>query len=260
MSQDKDIIAFLNSGLLEQYLIDSIEEKDRIYVEEMISKHPEVKDSYDQLQDDLSTYAQLHSVNPPEVVENRILTEIKVDTKNNATANWLNIAAMIVTIFALSGFVYLYQANSSLKQEMVETVTNYEDLERSFEFTEAQKLILEERLDFIESADTDKYLLRGYIEEQPLRVIAYHNATLGKAQIEIASLPELDDRHDYQLWADVDGEMMSLAIIDDLLPKTISVETLKNATDLNITIEKSGGSKKASVENLVATVPLRVEP
>lgn len=259
MSKDNNIKDFLNSGLLEQYLVDAIDDNDRIYVENMIAKHQEVKDAYNVLQDDLASYTQVHSSNPPVGLEQRILKELK-GSDAKSTTNWLNIAAMIVTLFALSGFVYLYQANSTLKKEIVESVKDYENLERNYELTETQKITLQERLNFIESPDTDKYLLRGYIDKEPIRVVAYHNAQQGKAQIEIASLPKLDDRHDYQLWADVDGEMISLAVIEDMLPKTISVETLKEATDLNITIEKAGGSKHASVENLVASIPLRVEP
>lgn len=259
MSKDNNIQEFLDSGLLEQYLVDAIDDHNRIYVEEMIEKHHEVRNTYDQLQEDLELFAQINGTNPPEGLEDCILKNLDQKTATSSTTNWLNIAAMIITIFALSGFIYLYQVNNTLKKEMVETVSDYESLERTYELTESQKVILSERLAFIESADTDKYLLRGYIKNEPLRVIAYHNAPQGKAQIEIAALPELDDQNNYQLWADVNGEMISLAIIDDLLPKTISVATLKKATDLNITIEKAGGSKHASVENLVATIPLRVE-
>lgn len=55
-------------------------------------------------------------------------------------------------------------------------------------------------------------------------------------------------------------EMISLTFLDDLKPRTINVEPLKESSDLNITIEKTDGSKVASVENLVSSIPLNARP
>ncbi|MBF4983841.1 anti-sigma factor [Nonlabens mediterrranea] len=262
--ENQHIEEFLQSGLLDRYVIGDTSDGENIEVENMIAQHPEVQSAYNQLQDELYLYANLNAVTPPEYIKEQLLNKVlplKEDELHYGNhENWLSIAAAIVALLALSGLGYLYQQNSGLKQEIVETTTQFENLERDYELNDTQKRILELRLAFIEAGDTEKYLMRGYIKDEPLRVIAYYNQPAGKAQIEIAALPPLEAGQDYQLWADVDGEMVSLAVLNDLKPKTISAEILKKASDLNITIEKAGGSKQASVENLVSSIPLNTIP
>ncbi|MGJ8684910.1 MAG: anti-sigma factor domain-containing protein [Nonlabens sp.] len=261
-NEEKNIKDFLESGLLDQYVIGATNEKDTLAVEYMISRYPEIKTAFQELEEELRLYATMNAEPLPNSLKERVLQELapsSLPTKVNEP-NWLSVAAAIVALVALAGLGYLYNQNSALKEEIVESTFEYEKLEKDYELNDSQKRILEMRLAFIESADTDKYLMRGFINEEPLRVIAYYNQPAGMAQIEIAALPDLKDSQDYQLWADVNGEMKSLAIINDLKPKTISAELLKNASDLNITIEKAGGTKTASVENLVATIPLNKRP
>lgn len=263
MSTEKQHIEdFLESGLLDRYVISATTDKETEQVEQMIDRYEEVTLAYDNLQEELQLLATMNAVQPPQDLKERVLKASAQTPASTTTTgnNWLSIAAAIVSVIALSGLGYLYVQNTGLKREIVESINDYEQLEKDYELNDAQKRILEERLIFIEAADTEKYLMRGYIKEEPLRVIAYYNQPAGKAQIEIASLPMLDDAYDYQLWADVDGEMVSLAVLNDMKPKIISADILKNASDLNITIEKTGGSKHASVENLVSSIPLDVRP
>ncbi|KEZ94076.1 anti-sigma factor [Nonlabens ulvanivorans] len=262
--KNQHIEEFLQSGLLDRYVIGDTSDTENTMVEDMINQHSEVQLAYDKLQEELFLYANTNAITPPDYLKEQVLNKVtprkELEPEYSKHENWLSIAAVIVALLALSGLGYLYQQNTGLKQEIVETTTQFENLERDYELNDTQKRILEMRLAFIEAGDTEKYLMRGYIEEEPLRVIAYYNQPAGKAQIEIAALPELEKGLDYQLWADVDGEMVSLAVLNDLKPKTISAEILKKASDLNITIEKAGGSKHASVENLVSSIPLNTIP
>ena len=260
--ENQHIEEFLQSGLLDRYVIGDTTDAENVEIENMIAQHQEIQTAYDKLQEELFLYAQTNAVTPPFDLKEQIVNKVlkREESVNSNHENWLSIAAVIVALLALSGLGYLYQQNTGLKQEIVETTTQFENLERDYELNDTQKRILEMRLAFIEAGDTEKYLMRGYIKEEPLRVIAYYNQPAGKAQIEIAALPALEKGKDYQLWADVDGEMVSLAVLNDLKPKTISAEILKKASDLNITIEKAGGSKHASVENLVSSIPLNTIP
>lgn len=255
--ENQHIEDFLESGLLDRYVVGATDENESLQVEEMISRHTEVKAAFLKLEEELSIYVSMNAVEPPAHLKENLLKQVRSTAPHKAsTMNWLTMAAAFIALIALAGFAYQYEQNTGLKNEIVETTTQYESLERDYELNDAQKRILEERLIFIEAGDTEKYLMRGYIKEEPLRVIAYYNQPAGKAQIEIAALPTLDKNQDYQLWADVDGEMVSLAVLNDLKPKTISADILKKASDLNITIEKAGGSKYATVEKLVSSIPL----
>ena len=68
-------------------------------------------------------------------------------------------------------------------------------------------------------------------------------------------LPNLPDNQTYQMWSDVDGEMIDMG----LLPNDKELVTLKyidRAESLNITIEPAGGNDHPTVERLISYVTL----
>ena len=67
------------------------------------------------------------------------------------------------------------------------------------------------------------------------------------------NLPALTDDEDYQLWADIDGEMVSVGILKAPKNGPRELNFLKNAESLNITIEPKGGSNHPNVARLVST-------
>jgi hypothetical protein len=69
-------------------------------------------------------------------------------------------------------------------------------------------------------------------------------------------LPDLDAEHDYQMWADVEGEMIDMGVISK--SKTLmAMAYIDHAESLNITIEPAGGNDHPTVARLVTNVHLR---
>ena len=74
--------------------------------------------------------------------------------------------------------------------------------------------------------------------------------------IDVVSLPKLPEEQCYQIWADLQGQMVSLGILNETDRKLINLPYAENALALNITIEPKGGNTVASVENSVAEISL----
>ena len=69
-------------------------------------------------------------------------------------------------------------------------------------------------------------------------------------------LPDLDADHDYQMWADVEGEMINMGVISKD-KKLMAMNYIDHSESLNITIEPAGGNDHPTVERLVTNVYLR---
>ena len=68
-------------------------------------------------------------------------------------------------------------------------------------------------------------------------------------------LDPLDTEHTYQMWADVDGEMINMGLVpaeQDYIP----LRYIDKAESLNITIEPAGGSEHPTVEQLISNIYL----
>ncbi len=73
--------------------------------------------------------------------------------------------------------------------------------------------------------------------------------------INTKQLPEIDKDHDYQMWADVDGEMIDMGVINKG-QSLMAMNYIENAESLNITIEPAGGNDHPTVERLISNVYL----
>ena len=71
--------------------------------------------------------------------------------------------------------------------------------------------------------------------------------------LDAEGLPELDADHDYQLWADVEGEMIDMGVIAANDPTQV-MNYIPMAESMNITIEPKGGSDHPTVSNLIASI------
>ncbi|MEN1785080.1 MAG: RNA polymerase subunit sigma-70, partial [Bacteroidota bacterium] len=59
------IHAFLNSDLLEKYLLGETQQEETEKVERYIAMYPEVREAYDELETSLESFARLHALKTP---------------------------------------------------------------------------------------------------------------------------------------------------------------------------------------------------
>ena len=129
----------------------------------------------------------------------------------------------------------------SIKEELNELNKNYSDLSDSYAY--------------ISDPNTKQYILDGNQLAPNARILSYVNHEKKSVLINAKLLPELDAHHDYQMWADVGGEMINMGLIpkgEDMIAMTY----IDDAESLNITIEPAGGNDHPTVSRLISNVYL----
>ena len=87
------------------------------------------------------------------------------------------------------------------------------------------------------------------------KVVSYVNHKTKSVVINTERLPKLDAEHDYQMWADVEGEMINMGVISKD-KNLLAMNYIDHAESLNITIEPAGGNDHPTVSRLVTNVYL----
>ena len=121
-------------------------------------------------------------------------------------------------------------------------------LEKNYELTN-------DRLQLINSPSTIPFVLKGNSVQPNSRAVAYVNHDNRLVVVNPKGLPQLSSEQTYQMWSDVNGEMIDMG----LLPTDKDLVTLKyidRAESLNITIEPAGGNDHPTVEQLISAVTL----
>lgn len=258
------ITTFLNSGLLEKYLLGDTTSVETETVESFISKYPEVQHAYTTLQYNLEIVAKNNAVEAPRNILDSILEElddkpvIQLNTsKKYKTWYKFSVAASIIA-FLFAGTSYLfYHQNQRLNEENQVVVDEIFDLRSDIAANNKKLDNIMHQFKELNDPNTYKYIMQGNNRARNLKTVAYINPKEKTSMIDVVSLPKLPEEQCYQIWAELQGKMVSLGILTEADRQLKIIPYTENALALNITIEPKGGNTVASINNMVAEIDLK---
>jgi anti-sigma-K factor RskA len=260
---NEKITLFLNSGLLEKYLIGETNSVETEKVESFISKYPDVQNTYNSLQHNLEIVSKANAAEAPKFILDNILEEldekpvVNLNTKKKYKI-WhkFSIAASIAALIFAGTSYFFYNQNIKLSEENQVVVDEIFDLRGDIEKNNVMLDNVMRQLLKLNNPETEKYIISGNDRAKNLKTVAYINPKDKTSMIDVVSLPKLPEEQCYQIWADLQGQMVSLGILNETDRKLMNLPYAENALALNITIEPKGGNTVASVENSVAEITL----
>jgi anti-sigma-K factor RskA len=243
---------FLESDILERHLLGDTTEIETLQAERYIAMYPEVRKVYNKLQENLETYAKLHAVQTPNGLKEKIIARIRSEQAGRRKFFRYAMAASVVTFMFASASYFFWDQNQSLQEEnnMVSNKIKLleEDMKQQLEDVRNQFIVLN-------NPQTKKYNVRGNNNAKELKAVAYINPVKKLSYINVKKLPHLPEDQCFQMWAEVNGEMLNLGIIEEATKSDnlLALPYAKNAIGY-ITIEPKGGNQNPTVENIVANI------
>lgn len=243
---------FLDSDILERYLLADTTEMETLQAEQYIAMYPEVRKVYNELQENLETYAKLHAVASPEGLKEKIVARIRSERLGRKKFFRYAIAASFAAVMFAGASYFFWEQNQSLQEENI-MVSNKiklleEDMKQQLEDVRNQFIVLN-------NPQTRKYNVNGNRKAKELKAIAYINPVKKLSYINVKKLPNLPEDQCFQMWAEVNGQMLNLGIIESTTnsDNLMALPYAKNAVGY-ITIEPKGGNENPTVENIVANI------
>ncbi len=243
---------FLDTDLLEKYLLGTTTPEESMQVERYIAMYPEVRKTFDELQENLETFAKLHALKTPEGLKAKILNTIKAQNTGRRKFQRYAIAASIAALLFAGSSYFFWNQNQNLQDENVivnnRIRTLEEDMKEQLEDVRNQFIVLN-------NPQTKKYAVNGNKKAKELKAVAYINPVKKLSYINVRNLPNLPDNQCYQMWAEVNGEMVNLGVIKSVDDKDRlrPLPYAENAVSY-ITIEPQGGNDTPTVKNIVANI------
>ncbi|MEM7381156.1 MAG: anti-sigma factor [Bacteroidota bacterium] len=243
---------FLDTDLLEKYLLGTTSEEEALQVERYIAMYPEVRKTYNELQENLEVFAKMHAIKTPEGLREKILSKIRAQNAGRRRFRRYAIAASIAAFLFAGSSYFFYNQNQNLQEE--NTIVNNkiknleEDMKEQLEDVRNQFIVLN-------NPQTKKYVVNGNKKAKELKAVAYINPVKKLSYINVRNLPNLPEDQCYQMWAEVNGEMVNLGVIKNVddKDKLRALPYAENAVSY-ITIEPKGGNVTPTVQNIVANI------
>jgi anti-sigma-K factor RskA len=256
MNKDK----FLQTGLLEQYILGLTDEEETKIVKDYAETYPEVQSEIDQMREALDQYAKQYAVMPPEELKSRVMKGVDQADQRSDTgtavpgpassgSNWMGAALMVLLIGAS---LFLYRGKAAAERDLASLESRHTIFQEECERQKAALQQQQQIFAILNHEATVPVRLHTTGLQANAEAVAYLNGLEKVAYINTGLLPELPSGKTYQLWADVEGEMINMGVLEQQSKGLKAVSYVDHAESLNITIEPEGGSDEPTVEQLIA--------
>jgi anti-sigma-K factor RskA len=264
---------YIESGILESYVLGASSPEESQEVECMARIFPEVRMELQSIQASLEVLAERNKVTPPTSLKAKIFNAIEngdefssavntapgkvIDINKNSSAgkNYKMLAAASVALFLISLFaaVALYRKNVQLANS-TNSIKNEQLLMQKEFGTLAEKYnLLHSELQALNDPALIPVPLKGVPSFPDARATVYWNKQSTEVLLAVNNLPEPPPGKQYQLWAIVNSVPVDLGVFnasaegDSVLQK---MKVVKEASAFAVTLEKTGGSSSPTLDQM----------
>jgi anti-sigma-K factor RskA len=266
-----DIEAYIQSGIIESYVLGLSSTEEAIEVEKLRLQYPEIDKALEGFSVMLEKEAFENAIAPPADVKSKIIAGIKEDERKtafvpilplkNSDTNisapvrslrvWRFAAAASILLFIVSSAfnVYLYKSYNEKNAAYIALLTDRNSLQASNqvyqthmkEWQSALSVLHDPKMAMIKLAD---------VNGQKNFATVFWDRNNKDVYLVCNVLPEVKAGKQYQLWALVKGKPVNAGIIDPACEGVCKMITTPQAEAFAITLENEGGSSTPTMEQL----------
>lgn len=257
-----DIQSYIESGVLENYHLGLLSEREARDVELMAQQYPQVQAELNAIEESLASYAQLHAVEPPTHLKSKVLQEIGAATPTPPTTasiptsqnNFRTLATLTGLLFLISALaaIYFYQKNGTLETEVQQVQTQLAALQKECDDTKAQLDDLQNKVRILRDQFNRSIIMNG-TDNAPNSIAQVHwNEDKKYAYLDVINMPKPPTGKQYQLWALKDGQPIDMGVFDINIEPGEFAEMLfiADADAFAISLEDEGGKPQPTLTAL----------
>ncbi|ASU32745.1 hypothetical protein MuYL_0845 [Mucilaginibacter xinganensis] len=270
----EDIKAYIESGILELYVLGDVSPEEKLQVETMASKHPSIKAELDEIELSMEMYAEHNAVEPAENLKSRVLNSIltnfsddyNFDTKaapaiDNVVAftapktnNFYKYAfAACLALLIASGIALM-----NLYNKLQESTTQLAALQVDKQHFANRVNLVEGELSVLRDPSFKFLKLNPTVHAPATAAVTIAwSPVKKKVMIDMANvkMPANDKDHQYQLWAIVAGKPVDLGVFD-ANPDSTDMKEMKTIAAVKtdafaVTLEPRGGSVNPTMDQMM---------
>lgn len=274
----EEIKAYIESGILELYVIGEVSHDEKLAVEAMALKHPAIKAELNEIERSMELYAGEQKIEPAPALRDRVLNSLLTNLGDDRTFpikaqpfaeakvvqldtpktikfyKYAFAACLALLLVSLVALLNIYNRLQTATQQVAALSTQRDQFAKTVNMKDNE-------LNFLRDTAYKIINLPGTGKTPKASMSVAWSPTKKKVFIDIEgiNLPANDKDHQYQLWAMVDGKPVDLGVFD---AKEDSAEMMKVMKSVDkpqafaVTLEKRGGSVSPTMDNLtvIATI------
>jgi anti-sigma-K factor RskA len=249
---DMNTKEYIESGILESYVLGITTVGESAEVERMVSEHPEVEMELEAIRGTLENYALQYEKEPPAALKSKILAAVFEDqplqnTRNNVVQ--LNNTKPQKSIFSMAASWALLALSVGAN---IFFFTNWKNSEEKIVALESQNQIFaqenkaikasyQEEVAILQNADFKVIKLLGQDVSPNSKALVYFDKAKQEVYLSALDLPAPPKGKQYQLWAIVDKKPVDAGMISGTA-NILKMKSFANPVAFAISLEDAGGS------------------
>lgn len=260
-----DIKAYIESGIIESYVLGMADDQERAELEQLSRQHPEIRAAIDAFEVSLEQSALAAPMRPAAHVKANILNELagefattesvseaKVVSMPSVNTGWLRYvaaASVILLVVSAATNVYFYNQFRTASSQYQALLTEKTSLMAQNDALQAKGLDLYQGMQIMSDPAYTKVSMPGVKAEENKFATVFWDKKNNEVYLLANRLPQTSTDTQYQLWAIVDGKPVDAGMIESC-NGLCKMKNIKNASAFAITLEKRGGSPTPNLDQL----------
>lgn len=263
----ENLKAYIESGVLELYVLGDLPVSERLEVELMLKRHPELKLEILEIEKALQKYAESQAIAPSENLRPEVLAAINAEeikhepsviaiSTNSNFYKYAFAASVALLLLSLISLINLQSELKELNNKIAVLEQSNQQFSSRVNYMESQLSNAKQSLQIFHNPQEYTLVnLKGTANAPTASMTVAFNTQKSEVMIDLASLkmPANDKQHQYQLWALVDGKPIDLGVFD-VQNDSIGMQLMKsiqNAQAFAVTLEPRGGSVNPTMEQMI---------
>lgn len=264
----EEVKAYIESGILELYVLGQLTATECSEVEAMASKHAEVKAEITAIELAMEAYALENAIAPSAALQDKILAQFTetvaepivvplYEVKNDVrikTLRYALVACVALLVISVAALFSVYNQLKVANNQIVSLSSEKDKFASTVSKLQFDNAGMQNQIDMTETTEWATVKLAGVANSPKAKMLVYWNKKNKSILINHSAmdLPKTDKAHEYQLWALVDGKPVSLGVFGDNAKDAVQqMETIPRAQAFAVTIEPTGGSVNPTMEKMV---------
>ncbi|HTN47751.1 MAG TPA: anti-sigma factor [Flavipsychrobacter sp.] len=267
---------YIESGLLEAYVLGALSAEDQLRIEKDIAQYPELKAEIAIIEETMYRYSKAHAIAPPEGMKEKIKAQLDIQNLeapvsasspirefrpaagSPASGNWQRAAMWILLVTTGLLATLLFQQRNSLRNEILTQNKKIDSLIATQ--TEMAALLDDKRKESAMVADTAMHaiVMKAIQPQHAMAATVYWNKTQGDVYLSFTKMPLPPQGKQYQLWMIRDGKPVSMGMVpNELLAKGMMMKVPSKVVESQafaISLENEGGNATPTEVQVLGTV------
>lgn len=263
-----NIKEYIASGILEEYIFDTLSTQEREEVDVLVAQYPELRDELNAIEQGLEDIAMATAIQAPSHVKASIMAAIGEENQGATQKNTIKEEPKVIPLPQTNAGMWKYLVAASVALAIVSSYMAYDyrikwkSSSDAFTQLQAQNSQMAEQynqvnnrldglvadIDVISSIDFKRVNMAAVDPAQSFEASVYWNAKTDEAYLNIQSLKTLTEEQQYQLWAIVDGKPVDMGVFNFDVAGLLKMKNVQNASLFAVTIEPKGGSENPTMD------------